>query len=812
MLLMTAAASLGVAAQEPVPDALCAMCHSDAAEAREQAVGGLHGDVACVDCHVALREFDLDEMEHDEDVPPASCIECHADESHRASTSLHAENDVGCATCHGSHDIRPVHAADAPVAAARVNRLCGACHGDVLARAGESAAPGEPADVHAQALVGRTCLACHDAHAAAAPAPSSEDETCLSCHGDLDPPASGAWDAYGAPEETAGSVHGRARIGCVLCHVELQGVDTFPHESLQDARVDCSRCHAEEHDAWMRGVHDGDPGNGAAAASCAECHGAHDVQPASDPRSRVFPLNLPDTCERCHRPDPPADHPAPFGELVAKYETSAHGVGLRKSGLIVTATCASCHGSHEIMPGSDPDSSTSRAQLPYTCGACHVGILNGYLAGAHGSAFLAGVNDVPVCTDCHSEHSIDRADSKGSTVSPEHVAATCARCHGDDDLAKEHGLPRTSLLSWGRSYHGIASALGEEGAANCASCHGFHEILPSSDERSRIHPSNLEETCGGCHQGWSAAFVKVPVHTVVERDGNAVAWWLRTIYSVLIAVTIGAFLLFIVIDLFGRLRLRLGIGPRDPDPVPAELREQEARLMPEGETFPRLSKTARLQHGLLVSSFVLLVLTGLPLFLSQMPIMRTVVDFEGGWRLRGQLHRVGAVGLIGLSAWHVLVTVLHPGGRRWLRSMMFVPRDVTDFLKEALFHLGLRKTRPRLGRYGLVEKLEYGAVVWGNVVMIVSGAMLWRPDWFFGWMPVWAFDVCRIVHGYEATLAFLAIIVWHMYHVHLRPEVFPMSRAWLDGRISRDEMRHHHTREYVTLLEKRAAAERGSTE
>jgi cytochrome b subunit of formate dehydrogenase len=96
--------------------------------------------------------------------------------------------------------------------------------------------------------------------------------------------------------------------------------------------------------------------------------------------------------------------------------------------------------------------------------------------------------------------------------------------------------------------------------------------------------------------------------------------------------------------------------------------------------------------------------------------------------------------------------------------------------------------------------------------MIVTGAILWRPEWFLDWTPTWTFEVCRVVHGFEATLAFLAIIIWHMYHVHLRPGVFPMSRVWLDGKITRGELRHHHPREYLDILERRReAAKRGES-
>jgi cytochrome b subunit of formate dehydrogenase len=157
--------------------------------------------------------------------------------------------------------------------------------------------------------------------------------------------------------------------------------------------------------------------------------------------------------------------------------------------------------------------------------------------------------------------------------------------------------------------------------------------------------------------------------------------------------------------------------------------------------------------------------------------------------------------------------------------MLIRPRDFTEFFADAMFSLGVLNwlsrrrfakavferhpalrfdRRPCASRYGLVEKLEYGGVLWGNVVMIATGAILWRPDWFLGWTPRWTFEVCRVVHGFEATLAFLAIIIWHMYHVHVRPGAF--NRVWLNGRISRDALRHHHPAEYLRILERRAAS------
>jgi cytochrome b subunit of formate dehydrogenase len=808
-----------VRAQEPVADAVCRMCHADVSTPASSEGGEreprIHADVACVDCHAALRSFDVAEMEHETPVAAASCTPCHQDVVGQVAHGAHAAAGVSCADCHGAHEPRSYSGADRALSFGRVAALCTRCHPEVAA-----APPGDP---HARAFRRRTCLACHDAHANRAPASRAGDAACLLCHaGDA-----ATAKAPAPPAAVAASVHGAAGISCVLCHVDLQGAELPHEESL--APVSCAGCHPEASAAHANGVHAHVLAGGGLAAACTDCHGTHDVLSVDDPRSPVYALNVPATCEACHRPSPPAAHPAPAGEEVRLYDTSVHGRLLLEKGLLVSATCVSCHGSHEVRPTRDPEASTSRRHVPYTCGTCHAGVLAGYLAGVHGADFLTGGADVPVCTDCHSEHAIEDPARAASSVSATNVAATCARCHANDELARRYGIEGGRFASWGASYHGIAAGFGETRAANCASCHGYHAILPPSDPRSPVHPDNLQKTCGKCHAGAGAAFARVPVHSRIDRETNFVPWLVRRIYAVVVVATIGAFLLFILIDLFGRLRVRLGWGPRETEHVDPRAWPDEARLVGEGETFPRMGRVARAQHGLLIASFLLLVLTGLPVFLHQSAWMRSVIDLEGGFRLRSLLHRAAAVGLIGLSVWHLLTLALSGGARRWFAEVMIRPRDVRDFAQELGFDLGLGPwlarrhvlrrlferwpalrcdRRPALGRYGLVEKLEYGAVLWGNLVMIATGAILWRPDWFLDWTPSWTFDVCRVVHGFEATLAFLAIIVWHMYHVHLRPGVFPMSRTWLTGRISREELRRHHPREYLRILQARREAER----
>jgi len=782
----------------------------------------VHRDQDCIACHFELDG--VDEYPHETNLPRVECRDCHDDDHGPISVyveSVHGqlaesgdERAPRCQDCHGDHDILPFHDADRALSFGRINTLCTKCHVEVA-----SASPGE---LHADALVDRTCLACHDAHGPTVAEPRAADRLCMVCH-EEDEPTDDLLSS--TAQQHANSVHGQAGLTCVLCHSDLLEAEDFPHEE-ELAPVLCQSCHPTAGAAYERGLHSGTAGNGHTAAECTDCHGTHDIRPRDDPRSPVFPRNLPSTCEACHQPTPPEAHPAPAGEQVLVYEDSVHGKLLLEEGLLVSASCTSCHGSHEILATGDSEAATSRAHVPYTCGSCHAGMLERYLEGAHGSPFLSGEADVPVCTDCHNEHSIEDPALATSSVSSSAIAATCARCHADDELTASHELNATALSSWGDSYHGIAAAFGNQEAANCASCHGFHDILPSSDPRSRVHPANLDETCGSCHSWTASAFTNIPVHSVVDRESNFIPWLVRVVYAVLLIGVIGAFILFILIDLFGRLRLRLGWGPPETEFVRAEDWPDEDELIAPDANLPRMNRHARLQHGVLIVSFLLLVLTGIPVFLHDIDWLHSIIGIEGGYRLRSSLHRVGALGLIGLSAWHLGVLLCMPSARRWFASIMLRPRDVIDFAREMMFDLGIAdwlsrrrllrpffdrhpslafRERPRLGRYGLVEKLEYGAVLWGNLIMILSGLILWRPDWFLAWLPTWTFDVCRIVHGFEATLAFLAIIIWHMYHVHLRPGIFPMSRTWLTGTIGREELRHHHPDEYLRILEARRA-------
>lgn len=218
--------------------------------------------------------------------------------------------------------------------------------------------------------------------------------------------------------------------------------------------------------------------------------------------------------------------------------------------------------------------------------------------------------------------------------------------------------------------------------------------------------------------------------------------------------------------------------------------------------YVRFTRSQRIQHFILLSSFIVLMLTGVPLLFPDTWIVQKMFWFQGSFTLRGLLHRTAALALLGVTVYHIFYVLFSSRGNRELREMVLTKRDFTDPIDVILYNLGKKDSPPEYDRFNFIEKFEYYAVVWGSGVMLLTGAALWFPVEATILFPRWVLDIIRVIHGFEAVLALLSIIIWHMYNVHLNPEVFPMSKVWLDGLMELDFLRHHHGREYRRLLDR----------
>lgn len=226
-------------------------------------------------------------------------------------------------------------------------------------------------------------------------------------------------------------------------------------------------------------------------------------------------------------------------------------------------------------------------------------------------------------------------------------------------------------------------------------------------------------------------------------------------------------------------------------------------LVKDDEEFLRLTLTQRIQHVILFTSFFTLVATGIPLVFPNIPLLHKLFFFPSSFWLRGIIHRVAGVTLIGVGLFQIAYIIASPHGNRDFHKIIPTPKDAKDALNLFLHNLGMVKEKPKFGKFNFIEKFEYWALAWGVFIMAVTGLMLWFQEASLALFPFWMLGIIRIVHGFEAILAFLAIIIWHMYNVHLNPEVFPMSKVWITGKLSRKEMMEHHPLEYEEILRER---------
>jgi formate dehydrogenase gamma subunit len=207
----------------------------------------------------------------------------------------------------------------------------------------------------------------------------------------------------------------------------------------------------------------------------------------------------------------------------------------------------------------------------------------------------------------------------------------------------------------------------------------------------------------------------------------------------------------------------------------------------------KMDIASRVQHMVLVVCFILLCLTGFPLLFPDSHLFERLFFFtSSSFELRGDLHRFSAIGLIGLSLYHLYYIVFTRRGRENFRHILPGWRDLRDFLDTLKYDLGRREELPEYPKFDVFEKMEYLGAFWGNFIMILTGVLLWRKDWTLAFAPLWFFDVVRVVHRYEAILALSFVAIWHMYCVHLKPGQFPMGRVFLHGKISLAEMKHLH--------------------
>ena len=617
-----------------------------------------------------------------------------------------------------------------------------------------------------------------------------KDKDCLACHSDntLTKDVNGKPASLFVDEaKFKHSIHG-GMFACGDCHKDVK---SLVHETPPQ-KVTCAQCHADAQEAYSHSLHAkaskaGQP----VSANCQDCHGgAHEILAADDAKSPVNHANVPVTCGRCHGQKFLVEGNGESAQTFMSYQESVHGLATEK-GSTKAAVCTDCHGTHEILPANNSKSPIYKFNVPATCGKCHAAVSQTFMQSIHGQGISRGNGLSPVCTDCHGIHSIKAHIDPNSSVSEQNVArTTCARCHEGVRLSQEFGVAGNRVSTYMDSYHGLAAEGGSAVVANCASCHGVHNILPSSDPRSTINKANLDATCGKCHQGVTQKFTlnKVHIDGGKSKDiGTVAVRYIRWFYLALIFLVIGAMFLHNVIIWRSKA---------------------VARRRMQNPSMVRMTERQRWQHLILLTSFIILVITG---FALKFPNSWIAELLGNGERLRSFTHRIAGVVLIAAGIYHVFYLLVTREGRRLICDFAPVPKDAFDAFATMHYYLGLGGEKPKFGRFNYAEKAEYWALVWGTALMAVTGVMMWANVSTGNLLARWWVDVATAVHFYEAILATLAIVVWHFYQVFFDPDVYPMNWAWWDGKMPVEQYRHEHGLDTESLHELDASSAETNT-
>jgi cytochrome b subunit of formate dehydrogenase len=630
------------------------------------------------------------------------------------------------------------------------------------------------------------------------------NSSCLECHSDKDltkdNPGGKPISLFVDEKVFASSVH-RTNT-CASCHADI--TSGHPDDNVVPKPVNCATCHETEGHDYAASIHGVSHTLGASgAAKCSDCHGAHDMLPVKHPSSPVFKLKLPQTCAKCHsNPGLTKEYQMKYPQAASQYMDSIHGRALLKMGLIVAPSCNDCHGVHDIKRDRDRGSPINQENVAKTCGKCHVGVEETYNASVHGQLLAKKNGDGPVCTTCHTAHEVETPQNGHfKKVSDQR----CGSCHKDRyDYYHE-------------TYHGKAIELGKPNVAPdvaaCYDCHGHHDVLPPSNPASHLSRTNIVATCQQCHPGVTAGFTEYKPHAnPMDRENYPAEHWT---FVFMTSLLVGVFVFFGLHTIVWLVRV-VWLYLHDSK----KFREAKVKMQTDEEWFTRFVPFERFLHFLVVTSFLLLVITGMPLKFYYTDWAKAMFNVIGGAETARTLHRFGAIvtflyfglhvaSLVG-KAWKGRKSLRKPADGRFhfnrLWSVLFGPdsmmptwKDWTDFVAHNKWFFG-KGEKPQFDRWTYWEKFDYFAVFWGVFIIGSSGLIMWFPEFFTSFMPGWIINVALIIHSDEALLAAGFIFSIHFFNTHFRIEKFPMDTVIFSGRISKTEMLHDRKRWYDRLI------------
>lgn len=534
--------------------------------------------------------------------------------------------------------------------------------------------------------------------------------------------------------------------------------------------TECLQCH-EKHvsaDTYNNSVHK--------TLMCSACHVKDESNPVNkllkDQKKCVVNLK-PTDCSGCH------------SAVTKEHETSVHNSAR------LPVSCSKCHADiHGIT--SIKNDKKAAAKL---CSQCHENE-SAYFKSVHFSALEKGNNDAPTCTDCHNKHAINRIDdiSQGRIF---HTQA-CMKCHADTSLMFKNKVTTIAAKTYFESYHGKNIRLGyPEKVAGCSDCHSSHNILPAADTNSSVNAANLTNTCRQCHTDAGSGFSKFIAHAEPNnREKYPALFWVTLFMNLLLA---GTFLFFWFHSLLWTFRGFVEKKQkRDAENFSGAAPSSTIKI--KRKVYKRFKPVHITLHLFVVSSFLALALTGLPLKFNYTSWGKALMDYLGGIGSAGTIHRVAAMVTFGYFFVTLAMSIRFLFSKKrskegfWKRlfgadSLFINRKDIHDF--KAMFRwFFFRGPKPAFDRWTYWEKFDFLAVFWGVAIIGSSGLVLWFPEFFGHLLPGWIFNLATIIHSDEALLAVGFIFTVHFFNTHLRAEKFPMDFVIFNGQVSEKEMIH----------------------
>lgn len=697
--------------------------------------------IDCQGCHQDV--IDESHVDNKDKIKKVECQNCHDGQLASMKNDIHrrlkskVKNPPDCKKCHGTHDVKKPPVENA----LKVKEICSKCHTSGI---------GLKSNYHSISTAKNQCLACHKNVDVKLTLPSSvhKDLQCADCH-----------------------------------NFVANNLANHPKNLKVTQKADCYICHGEIAKEHRESIHGISLDEGIdEAAKCWDCHGSHDIKHVKHESSKVHPKNLANTCGTCH------DNK----ELMKKYDVaipnpghnfanSVHGK-LVLNGRLDAATCSVCHGVHNIKNKVQDGSTISTFNIPTLCGKCHEKESGEYQKSIHWIRAKKGFRESPVCDDCHSEHSIEAVTTMQQRTEAKKIQEkTCLICHENPRIAERFGKSGTQAKQYHDSYHGLAVLRGDKDAAMCVDCHSVHKILPQDHPESSVNQNNVTATCRKCHADATETFSKSYSHKTEDKTASKIEDVVANIYFWLIVSVIGGMILHnFIIFVY-------------------EIRKKKRHL--ENEiTIPRFTQNEVYQHYLLLISFLTLSITGFALKYSQSWWAEMLYTFGMSETVRQNIHRGAAVVMIVTGLYHLWYLIFTPRGRDVLVNLIPKYSDVVEARENIMYYLHLSEKKPQFDKYDYTEKAEYWALIWGTLIMGVTGFILWFPTIVGDWAPVWLIKVSELIHFYEAILATLAIIVWHWFFVIFHPNEYPMSVTWIDGKMSLHNYRHHHEKHFRRVV------------